>query len=164
MTQRNFLCRAYLKQLPPAPLAEQAANPVLDTLPRMIVDEFVCVARLADYQFGITRHSRLRDCGTANVFPVPGKEVWGVVYDVGDSELLILDSFEDGYWRTVMPVYAIGDGAQPLASLIYIAEIESNVPPPNAEYKRLILEGAKYWQLPSAYIATLESLQAAVDH
>ena len=124
---------------------------------------FVCVARLADYQFGITRHSRLRDCGTANVFPGPGKEVWGVVCEVSDSELLILDGFEDGYRRTVLPVYALGDGVQPLDALTYIAEIEPNVPLPNFEYKRLILEGARYWQLPSRYIATLESLQAAID-
>ena len=75
--------------------------------------KFVCVARLANYQFGITRHSRLRDCGTANVFPGPGKEVWGVVYDVSNSELLILDRFEDGYRRAIMPVYALGDGVQP---------------------------------------------------
>lgn len=122
--------------------------------------KFVCVARLAGYQFGITRHSRLRDCGTANVFPGPGKEVWGVVYDVGDLELLILDSFEDGYRRTIMPVYAVGDGAQPLASLIYIAEIESNVPRPNAEYKRLILEGARHWNLPESYCLMLEKIEA----
>jgi gamma-glutamylcyclotransferase (GGCT)/AIG2-like uncharacterized protein YtfP len=124
---------------------------------------FVCVARLANYQFGITRHSRLRDCGTANVFPGPGKEVWGVVYKVSDSELLILDRFEDGYRRAIMPVCALGDGAQPIDALIYIAEIEPNVPLPNSEYKRLIVEGAKHWQLPDAYIATLESLQAAID-
>ena len=91
--------------------------------------KFICVARLADYQFGITRHSRLRDCGTANVFPVVGMEVWGVVYEVSDSELLILDSFEDGYRRAILPVYAFGDGVQPLEALIYIAEIEGQWTP-----------------------------------
>ena len=38
---------------------------------------FVCIGRLIDYQFGITRHSRLRECGTANVCAVAGREVWG---------------------------------------------------------------------------------------
>jgi len=122
--------------------------------------KFVCVARLADYQFGITRHSRLRQCGTANVFPVVGKEVWGVVYEVSDSELLILDGFEDGYQRAVMPVHALGNGVQPLEALIYIAEIESNVPLPNSEYKRLILEGAKHWKLPESYCLMLEKIEA----
>ena len=122
--------------------------------------KFICVARLADYQFGITRHSRLRDCGTANVFPVVGMEVWGVVYEVSDSELLILDSFEDGYRRAILPVYAFGDGVQPLEALIYIAEIESNVPLPNSEYKRLILEGARHWSLPESYCLMLEKIEA----
>lgn len=124
--------------------------------------KFVCVARLANYQFGITRHSRLRDCGTANVFPGPGKEVWGVVYDVSDSELLILDRFEDGYRRAIMPVYALGDGVQPLHALIYIAAIEFNVPLPNSEYKRLILEGAKHWNLPEYYCLMLEKIEALI--
>ena len=120
---------------------------------------FVCVARLPDYQFGITRHSRLRDCGTANVVAQKGREVWGAVYDVSDSDLLVMDGFEDGYRREFLPVYPHNDGTQPIIALVYVAEIESNVPPPNAEYKRVILEGARHWNIPSSYIATLETIQ-----
>ena len=125
--------------------------------------QFVCVARLANYEFGITRHSRLRNCGTANVFPAQGKEVCGIVYDVNEADLVTLDSFEDGYRRELRPVYALGDGAQPLVVLIYVAEIETNVPRSNAEYKRLILEGARHWNLPATYLALLEAIQAAED-
>ena len=125
--------------------------------------QFVCVARLVNYEFGITRHSRLRNCGTANVFPAHGKEVCGIVYDVNEADLVTLDSFEDGYRRELMPVYALGDGTQPLLVLIYVAEIETNVPRSNAEYKRLILEGARHWSLPASYLALLEAIQAAED-
>ena len=125
--------------------------------------QFVCVARLVNYEFGITRHSRLRNCGTANVFPAQGEEVCGIVYDVSEADLVTLDSFEDGYRRELMPVYALGDGAQPLVVLIYVAEIETNVPRSNAEYKRLILEGARHWNLPASYLALLEAIQAAED-
>lgn len=125
--------------------------------------QFVCVARLVNYEFGITRHSRLRNCGTANVFPAHGKEVCGIVYDVSEADLVTLDSFEDGYRRELMPVYALGDGTQPLLVLIYVAEIETNVPRSNAEYKRLILEGARHWSLPASYLALLEAIQAAED-
>lgn len=121
---------------------------------------FVCVARLADYQFGITRHSRLRDCGTANVIPARDGEVWGIVYDVSDADLAALDGFEDGYRRERLPVFALGNGTEPLEVLIYVAEIETNVPPSNAEYKRLIIEGAKHWSLPPAYISLLEEIPA----
>jgi gamma-glutamylcyclotransferase len=123
--------------------------------------QFVCVARLPDYRFAIARHSRLRRCGTANVFPAAGNEVWGAVYDVHDADLIILDTFEDGYRREILPVYALADGKQPLNSVVYIAEIESNVPLPNAEYKRLIVDGAKHWNLPPSYLSMLESVQAA---
>ena len=122
---------------------------------------FICVARLPDYQFGITRHSRLRKCGTANVFPAPGKEVWGAVYEVVDEDLVILDGFEDGYRRQILPVQALDYGQAPLDALVYVAELEIDVPLPNAEYKRLILEGAKHWNLPLPYLSLLEEIQVA---
>jgi len=121
--------------------------------------KFVTIARLPDYDFGITRHSRLRDCGTANVFPVAGKEVWGAVYDVSDDDLVIMDGFEDGYRREFFSVYPPDNGSQPLPVLLYVAAIESGVPPPSPEYKRLILEGAHHWEFPSTYIAMLETIQ-----
>lgn len=122
---------------------------------------FVCVASLPNYQFAIARHSRLRDCGTANVFPANGKTVWGAVYDVLEAELTILDGFEDGYRREILPVFAIGNGKDPLNTLVYVAEIENNVPLPNAEYKRLIVAGARHWNLPASYLLMLEAIQAA---
>ena len=124
---------------------------------------FVCVARLPDYQFGITRHSRLRDCGTANVFPAHGQEVWGIVYEVTDAELALLDTFEDGYRREVISLLPAEDHRPPVQALVYVAEIESNVPHPNAEYRRLMVEGAKHWQLPATYQTLLEALQVAEE-
>ena len=114
---------------------------------------------MIDYQFGITRHSRRRDCGTANVFPARGQEVWGVVYDVDDGDLAVLDGFEDGYRRETLVVR--GAAGQPLRALVYVAELERNVPLPNAEYKRLIVEGAKHWRVPRVYLASLEAIEIA---
>ena len=122
---------------------------------------FVTNAKLPGYEFGITRHSRLRDCGTANVYPCAGKEVWGAVYDVSDADLIIMDSFEDGYHREILPVYALDKNSQALHVLVYVASIESDVPPPSREYKRLILEGARHWKIPNSYIAMLEKIQAS---
>jgi gamma-glutamylcyclotransferase (GGCT)/AIG2-like uncharacterized protein YtfP len=124
---------------------------------------FVCVARLPNYEFGITRHSRLRACGTANVFPARGKEVWGIVYDVSDADLLTLDGFEDGYRRQLISVFPRDDRDRALEALVYLAEIESNVPLANSEYKRLILEGARHWDLPPFYLVALETIPTAID-
>jgi gamma-glutamylcyclotransferase (GGCT)/AIG2-like uncharacterized protein YtfP len=124
---------------------------------------FICAARLTGYQFGITRHSRLRDCGTANVFPATGKEVWGAVYDVSDIDLIVMDGFEDGYRREILSVEPIADNLRPIDVLVYVAEIERPVPLPSAEYKRLILQGATHWQLPASYLAMLEAIDAAQE-
>lgn len=122
--------------------------------------KFVCVACLQNYQFGITRHSRLRDCGTANVFPSAGAAVWGIVYDVSDADLIVMDGFEDGYRREFLSVSPANNGGSSITALVYVAEIETNVPLPNAEYKRVIVEGAKHWQLPAPYLAMLEGIKA----
>ena len=71
--------------------------------------QFVCVACLKNYRFAIARHSQLRNCGTANIFADAGSEVWGIVYDVGEQDLTILDGFEDGYRREKAFVLAAGD-------------------------------------------------------
>ena len=124
---------------------------------------FVYVARLLDYQFGITRHSRLRDCGTANVYPAAGREVWGIVYEVCDEDLMILDGFEDGYRREILSVYPFDTARPSLAALVYVAAVEENVPRPNAEYRQLMIDGAKHWQLPQPYLALLEAIQVDTD-
>ena len=125
--------------------------------------QFVCVARLADHSFAIARHSRLRDCGTANIVPAPGGEVWGVLYHVAEEDLLILDRFEDGYVRQKTFVLGTGDGRPEIESLVYIAAKEDDVPLPNPEYKRLMVEGARHWQLPLDYVAMLETLEVATE-
>ena len=124
---------------------------------------FVSVASLKDYRFAIGRHSRLRNCGTANIFPDSGSEVWGIVYDVSEPDLIILDSFEDGYQRQWLSVRARENSQSALEVLVYIAEKEDTVPLPNPEYKRLILDGARHWNIPESYRSMLEQIQAMAD-
>ena len=121
---------------------------------------FICIASLKDYRFAIARHSRLRNCGTANIFPDSGSEVWGIVYDVSEPDLIVLDRFEDGYRRETLCVRVSGDGQRSLEVLVYIAQKEDTVPLPNPEYKRLIIEGARHWNIPESYRSMLEQIQA----
>ncbi len=121
---------------------------------------FFSVARLIDHRFAITRQSRRRRCGTADVLWEQGSEVWGVVYDIKDSEISMLDDFEDGYSREKLFVDPIGDGGRPVEAWVYVAEKETTPPPPSALYKRLIVEGARHWKLPLAYVEMLEKLEA----
>ena len=120
---------------------------------------FVGVGCLNDHRLAITRKSRRRLCGTADVIEERGSEVWGIVYDIDDAEILILDDFEDGYRRESMTILLAQDGTEDPA-WIYIAEKEPCPPPPSAHYKRLMLDGARRWRLPPAYIAYLEQIEA----
>jgi hypothetical protein len=122
---------------------------------------YVCTASLPDYRFAIARHSRLRNCGTANIYVQAGSTVWGVVYDVSDSDMAAMDAYEDGYSRLQVTVMTSGTHAAPLNVVAYIAPRESGVPLPNAEYKRLMLEGARHWQLPAEYCSMLSQVEAA---
>ena len=54
------------------------------------------------------------------------------------------------------------NGNVPLQVLVYVAAIESNVPLPNPEYKRLILEGARHWNISADYIAMLETIDRRI--
>ncbi len=122
---------------------------------------FVCAARLPGYRFAIARHSRLRNCGTATIINQTGSEVWGIVYDVSETDMLTMDSFEDGYRREKLCVYRMADNATRLEAIVYIAPWEAKVPLPNVEYKRAMLEGAFYWHLPYEYCLMLEQIETA---
>jgi hypothetical protein len=50
-----------------------------------------------------------------------------------------------------------------LNALVYVAAVEANVPRPNAEYRRLIVEGARHWQLPAMYLTLLEAILVEAD-
>lgn len=122
--------------------------------------QFVAVARLPGYRFAIARHSRLRKCGTANVYADDTSEVWGIVYHVSEEDLARLDAFEDGYSRKQLLVFSAVNGHRSMEALIYIAPKEDNAPLPNTEYKQLMLEGALYWRLPHPYCVMLENIAA----
>lgn len=123
---------------------------------------FVGVARLKDHRLAITRKSRRRLCGTADIIEETGSEVWGIIYELDERELPILDNFEDGYRRELIRV-SIPKKSEDVKAWIYIAEKEACPPPPSALYKRLILEGARHWGLPEAYVAYLEQIEAGDD-
>ncbi|HEY1373721.1 MAG TPA: gamma-glutamylcyclotransferase family protein [Candidatus Binatia bacterium] len=123
---------------------------------------FVGVARLPGHRLAITRKSRRRLCGTADVVTDSGSEVWGIVYDIDSDDLTLLDGFEDGYRREKAAVLLAAD-ERSVEAWIYIAEKEECPPLPNAVYKRLMLEGAKHWGLPEPYLVYLEAIEAAED-
>ena len=101
---------------------------------------FACVARLP-VMVVTSRHSRLRDCGTANVYAAPGSEVWGIVYDVTENDMGTIDRLKMDiagreFWSIISTVTRTSIGSH------HLHHTERDWRPflPNAQYKRLMPE------------------------
>ncbi len=127
---------------------------------------FVNGAKLTNHRLAFTRKSNRRGCGSADAVPAQSHNLWGVIYEIEESEITNLDEAEDfvpgraqnGYTRQQTEVFSNGEDKSVLVS-IYFAEKQKNPPLPSAEYKQLIVEGAKHWNLPQEYIEELEKIR-----
>lgn len=127
---------------------------------------FVGSAVLRDYRLAFTRRSMNRGCGVSDAVPDEGKAVWGVVFEIHDADTGRLDVAEgyrpgrtkNSYWRKECHVFVNGDEKQPMIVMTYFGDPQENPPPPNSNYKNLLVSGARRWKLPEAYIKQLESI------
>jgi hypothetical protein len=133
--------------------------------------KFVCRGKLPSHRLAFTLRSCRRRCGVADILHDETKEVWGVVYELLESELKDLDKDEDfnpgrpdaqnEYSRETCCVWREGDSKQPLLVALYRGHPQPNPPLPDCDYKNLIVSGARHWQLPADYVQELESIQTA---
>jgi gamma-glutamylcyclotransferase len=131
--------------------------------------KFVCRAKLPSHRLAFTRMSIIRRCGVADILRDETNDVWGVIYELVESELENLDKDEafrlgrpddqNDYTRENCYVWHEGDAKRPLLVAIYRGHPQPNPPLPNCDYKNLIVAGARHWQLPGYYIQELESIQ-----
>jgi gamma-glutamylcyclotransferase (GGCT)/AIG2-like uncharacterized protein YtfP len=131
--------------------------------------KFVFRAKLPSHRLAFTRMSVRRGCGVADILRDETKEVWGVVYELLESELENLDKDEDfqtgrpddqnDYTRENWYVWHEGDAKRPLLVALYRGHPQPNPPLPDCDYKNLIVAGARHWQLPVGYIQELEAIQ-----
>jgi hypothetical protein len=107
----------------------------------------------------------------SSTFVCRAKLPWGVVYELLEHELEHLDKSEDfrpgrpddqnEYTRENHYVWREGDAKRPLLVSLYRGHPQPHPPLPDCDYKKLIVEGARYWKLPVDYIQELESIQTA---
>ena len=91
----------------------------------------------------------------ANLARDPGASVWGVLWELCESDLLALDRFEGGYERVAVTVDA---DARAVAATTYASRLRSAPPGLERRYKAFVLEGAREHGLPPGWLALLESL------
>ena len=133
---------------------------------------FVCIAVLRDHRLCFPRSRKNRTTGVAGVEACKDAKVWGVIYDISESDIERLDRIEgftrkceecendaNAYVRRKLYVHA--DNKAPMCVSTYMACPQENPPLPDGEYKQTIVAGAKYWGLPAEYIGSLEQIETA---
>lgn len=111
------------------------------------------VVRLENYTIGFTRKSISRGGGVADIIRSPGDFCYGVVFDVTEADLKILDikeGVESGDYKRL----EVSEGL-----VTYEVAKKTNFVKPSTEYMDLIIQGAKYYGLPQIWIDRLESFK-----
>jgi gamma-glutamylcyclotransferase len=102
----------------------------------------------------------------ADAVPDSESSVWGVVYDITESDRRQLDNSEAQAIRAYRPkevlVHPYGDTEQRVMVLTYTATDSADLQrPPTREYLDHILRGARHWGIPAEYITQLERIQVS---
>ncbi len=128
---------------------------------------FLCVAKLDNHRLAFTHRSIYRKCGTADALPSKGHEVWGVVYQIHEADVRALDKREgfdanrspalNAYTRAECRVYRDGKEHLPMKVQTYFVAKPGELAP-NAAYRDLIVNGARFWKLPAWYIKQIEGI------
>jgi gamma-glutamylcyclotransferase (GGCT)/AIG2-like uncharacterized protein YtfP len=114
-------------------------------------------AKLPDHRLGFTYFSRRWRGGAADLLPARGSSIWGVVYELDEAELPLLDGFEAGYHRVGLTVRR-GDG-QLQQVLSYSVRGEKGSFPPTPAYRDKMLRWGACWEFPEDYLEALRGLE-----
>lgn len=122
----------------------------------------VTVGSLPDFRLGFTVRSAGWNAGAADVVESPGEQVWGLVFDLTDENVEVLDRFE-GYPHQYGRFIARIDTPQgALDAWVYTAARKQPFVAPSRRYVEIIKEAALRHGFPDAYVRMLEGV-AAVD-
>jgi hypothetical protein len=126
----------------------------------------VTVARLSDHTLAFFGKNRVWDGGMETVVAAPGREVWGVLYELTFGDAASLDIWcgarlDGGGVYFHYPVRLLDASGGRHAAVLYKKDVQGPPVPPSREYLAYILSGAAARGLPAAYLAQLKNLSAA---
>src|SRR5258708_4106723 len=132
--------------------------------------QVVGLAALRDHRLIFPLYSNRWSGGVASVQLHHGETVWGVLYELTESDLASLDTWEGfrgpgdqhnvyDHEHVTVELVRPDDGSIPrrVRSSIYLAR-PSNASPPSRRYLDAILRGARHHRLPEEYIAKLNAV------
>lgn len=118
-------------------------------------------ARLRGYRLAFTRKSSRWNSGVADIVAAPETTVWGVLYEIDETDLAGLDRKEgygSAYTRIPCDVSLRGRIHHRAITYTVISKEPSEIPP-SSEYLDTLMKGAEDRELPENYVAFLESLR-----
>ncbi|MHC1711374.1 MAG: gamma-glutamylcyclotransferase family protein [Solidesulfovibrio sp.] len=125
----------------------------------------IAVARLPDHRIGFYGYSKTWDGAVETLVPAPGRELWGVLYELHFLDLDRLDGWQDvrldgsgAYFH--YPVRVIDTEGTTHTALLYKKDILGAPQPPSREYLDYIIQGAGERGLPSDYREALRRMDA----
>jgi len=122
----------------------------------------VSTARLADHRLVFCGHSDVWDGGVETVEPMPGHEVWGVLFSLSKLNWERLDLWQDarmdgGGMYFHFPVSVQDSAGHEHQVRVYKKDIQKEPTNPSREYLEHIVQGAEENGLPHEYIEALRS-------
>jgi hypothetical protein len=109
-------------------------------------------ARLCDHRIAFTHPSRRWGGGAADVIPAAGHDVWGLVWELTDTDLERLDGYEQGYRRCNLEVV---DDAGRVQRVISYSVVDKGEHEPTRAYLDKMLRWGEHWRLPEPYLEQL---------
>ena len=123
---------------------------------RCPLSKLISKGSLSDYRLTFNRFSSGWDGGVADVIREPGSKVWGLVFEISDTDLERLDRYE-GYnkdqtslyerWKTVIDT----SNGQVCDVWVYTVVEKQKFVPPTSEYLQIIKDAAVKWNFPKSY-------------
>ncbi|MBG0775928.1 MAG: gamma-glutamylcyclotransferase [Desulfovibrionaceae bacterium] len=143
---------AYGPNMHPDQMRERCLHPVV-----------LGIARLPGYALAFHGHTWLWDGGMETVVPAPGRDLWGVLYELSPTDADSLDAWQDirlngtgSYFHSPVEVFA-PDGTRSDA-VLYRKDILGEPLPPSREFLEHILCGARAHGLPEGYLRELAGI------
>ena len=116
-------------------------------------------AYLPDHTIHFCRWSSQWRCGLPSITPSPGEKVWGMIFEITDEDLKLLDEFEgevpEGAFHHLSVTVITEDGEKQLVTTHFANPIGKFKP--KEHYLDWVLKGLKHWKLPDEWIEKWKS-------
>jgi len=106
-------------------------------------------ARLAHHRLDFTHYSSRWKGGAADVVPHSEMDVWGMIYELDEADLILLDAYESGYDRKL---FDVRDDAGGLHVATSYSVRDKRTFTPSEIYLNKMLHWGEHWGLPPDYI------------